>query len=93
MDNRSKDPTPITELQSKKIYEHTPSMLTDYSDLNSIAKDPVARNEILENDSFIDELCEKVLIRLRKKLASNDFCGPNCNSTGRTDCCTTDANV
>lgn len=81
---------PSSELHLKEIYETaTANVLTDFSDLSSIAKDRTARNEILENDSFIDELCEKVLKKLRSKLAANFFCGPNCNTDVSTNCCTT----
>lgn len=58
---------------------------TDYSDLNSIAKDRDARNEILDNDSFIDELCEKVFKKLKTKLGKMNFCGANCNANGNCD--------
>ncbi|KAG4077852.1 hypothetical protein HA402_013786 [Bradysia odoriphaga] len=75
-------------LNLEKVYENTaPKVLTDYSDLSSIAKDRDARNEILENDSFIDELCEKVLKRLTSKLGANFFCGPNCNTNEKNNNC------
>ncbi|XP_037051567.1 uncharacterized protein LOC119085308 isoform X2 [Bradysia coprophila] len=79
-----------SKLHLQKVYEDTaPKVLTDYSDLSSIAKDREARNEILENDSFIDELCEKVLKKLTSKLAANFFCGPNCNTNeNNNNCCT-----
>lgn len=79
--SKATDTTP--QLQSSKASNVKPTgITTDYLDLNSIAKDPNARNEILENDSFIDELCEKVFDKLREKI----FCGANCN----TDCCKRD---
>lgn len=81
------------DLNSQKSIKTSASKLqlkempTDYSNLSSIAKDRDARNEILENDSFIDELCDKVFKRLKSKLIANFFCGPNCNTSGKTDCC------
>lgn len=72
---------PPTELHSKKIYEDASAITSiDYSDLSSITRDPDARHEILENDSFIDELCDKVLMRLKLKLKQNFFCGPSCGT-------------
>lgn len=84
MDNTPKDvaTSPTSKLQSKKTNENT----ADYSDLSSIVKDPKSRNEILENDSFIDELCEKVFKKLRTKLGQQDFCGANCNTDCKTNC-------
>ncbi len=86
----------VAKLESRRLYENRSPVITDYSDLSSIAKDPVARNEILENDSFIDELCEKVFNKLRAKLAENYFCGTNCNTNSNTNCnncCADDATV
>lgn len=66
---------------NNKVNEVSTSTLVppDYSYLNSIAKDPVARNEMLENETFIDELCDKVFEKLKTKLGTQNFCGPNCN--------------
>lgn len=73
------------ELQSKEINENSIKVSDDnYLDLNSIAKDPNARYEILENESFIDELCEKVFQKLRAKLGN--FCGANCSANCNANC-------
>lgn len=84
MDQKSQNSVklPSSKLLLKEMYGNP----MDYSDLTSIAKNREVRNEILENDSFIDELCEKVFNKLRSKLAANFFCGPNCGNTSG-NCC------
>ncbi|KAJ6637309.1 hypothetical protein Bhyg_10039, partial [Pseudolycoriella hygida] len=64
-----------SKLQTGEVNE----LSTHFSDLTSIAKDPNARNEILENESFINELCEKVFAKVGAMLQKENCCGPNCN--------------
>lgn len=82
MEDKNKIAATNSQFQSQTPKPNNEKSEIEFCDLSSIAKDPEARNEILENDSFIDELCEKVFDKLRTKI----FCGPNCNTTCNAKC-------